>query len=182
MIGHGISAAKKSPCIGEIEISIYQTSAWNINVGHRGIGRPRGRCSAHYNVFKADIDDSPDVIRWLDRMLIRLCQKFAAYRKENPPADGQLCQHLPPVHASLFLQVFNKLLSAQLAESYISVQVCRLVLTLGHVGDQLARPTYSSSSDCYPLRFTVPDSSTAHIQHLSSLTPVRACVALHLTS
>lgn len=34
-------------------------------------------------VFKAEIDDSPDVLRWLDRMLIRLCQKFADYRKED---------------------------------------------------------------------------------------------------
>jgi len=34
-------------------------------------------------VFKAEIDDSPDVLRWLDRMLIRLCQKFADYRKEG---------------------------------------------------------------------------------------------------
>ncbi|KAG2359273.1 hypothetical protein BDR07DRAFT_1415399, partial [Suillus spraguei] len=31
-------------------------------------------------VFKAEIDDSPYVLRWLDRMLIRLCQKFADYR------------------------------------------------------------------------------------------------------
>ena len=34
--------------------------------------------------FKAEIDDSPDVLRWLDQMLIRLCQKFADYRKEDP--------------------------------------------------------------------------------------------------
>ena len=34
-------------------------------------------------VFKAEIDDSPDVLRWLDHMLIRLCQKFANYRTKN---------------------------------------------------------------------------------------------------
>ncbi len=39
---------------------------------------------ARIMVFEAEIDDSPDVLRWLDRMLIRLCQKFADYRKENP--------------------------------------------------------------------------------------------------
>jgi protein transport protein SEC23 len=27
---------------------------------------------AHIAVFKAEIDDSPDVLRWLDRMLTRL--------------------------------------------------------------------------------------------------------------
>ncbi|KAG2354379.1 hypothetical protein BDR07DRAFT_1429690 [Suillus spraguei] len=35
---------------------------------------------ARIAVFKAEIDDSPDVSRWLDRMLIRLCQKFVDYR------------------------------------------------------------------------------------------------------
>ncbi|KAG2356480.1 hypothetical protein BDR07DRAFT_1491878 [Suillus spraguei] len=36
---------------------------------------------ARIAVFKAEIDDSPDVLRWLDRMLIRLCQKFVDYRR-----------------------------------------------------------------------------------------------------
>jgi protein transport protein SEC23 len=64
-------------------------------------------------VFKAEIDDSPDVLRWLDRMLIRLCQKFADYRKEDPSTfrltDNfsiypQFMFHL---RRSQFLQVFN---------------------------------------------------------------------------
>jgi protein transport protein SEC23 len=64
-------------------------------------------------VFKAEIDDSPDVLRWLDRMLIRLCQKFADYRKEDQSsfrlADNfsiypQFMFHL---RRSQFLQVFN---------------------------------------------------------------------------
>ena len=29
-------------------------------------------------------DDGPDVLRWLDRMLIRLCQKFGEYHKDDP--------------------------------------------------------------------------------------------------
>ncbi|KAG2356488.1 hypothetical protein BDR07DRAFT_1380767 [Suillus spraguei] len=41
---------------------------------------------ARIAVFKAKIDDSPDALRWLDRMLIRLCQKFADKRT--------LCQQL----------------------------------------------------------------------------------------
>jgi len=28
-------------------------------------------------VFKAEVDDGPDVLRWVDRMLIRLCSRFA---------------------------------------------------------------------------------------------------------
>ncbi|KAG1890297.1 hypothetical protein F4604DRAFT_1709713 [Suillus subluteus] len=39
---------------------------------------------ARIAVFKAEIDDSPDICRWLNRMLIHLCQKFADYRKEDP--------------------------------------------------------------------------------------------------
>jgi protein transport protein SEC23 len=68
---------------------------------------------ARIAVFKAEVDDSPDVLRWLDRMLIRLCQKFADYRKEDPTSfrlgDNfsiypQFMFHL---RRSQFLQVFN---------------------------------------------------------------------------
>lgn len=68
---------------------------------------------ARIAVFKAEIDDSPGVLRWLDRMLIRLCQKFADYKKEDPVSfrltDNfsiypQFMSHL---RRSQFLQVFN---------------------------------------------------------------------------
>ncbi|EEP81842.1 60S ribosomal protein L12 [Uncinocarpus reesii 1704] len=39
---------------------------------------------ARIAVFKADVDDGPDVLRWVDRMLIRLCSRFADYRKDDP--------------------------------------------------------------------------------------------------
>ncbi|KAF8158978.1 copii coat protein [Mycena galopus ATCC 62051] len=174
LIGHAISAGKKSACVGETEIGIGQTSAWKINVitprtstgvyfevvtpagqplqpGSRGLiqfvthyqhasgfqrlrvttiarnfaeaGSPSIAASfdqetaavlmARIAVFKAEIDDSPDVLRWLDRMLIRLCQKFADYRKEDPTSfrltDNfsiypQFMFHL---RRSQFLQVFN---------------------------------------------------------------------------
>ena len=35
-------------------------------------------------VFRAEGDDWPDVLRWLDRMLVRLCQKFGEYHKDDP--------------------------------------------------------------------------------------------------
>ncbi|KAG0333246.1 GTPase-activating protein S23 [Podila horticola] len=68
---------------------------------------------ARIAVFKAEIDDGPDVLRWLDRMLIRLCQKFAEYRKDEPQSFRlsenfsiypQFMFHL---RRSQFLQVFN---------------------------------------------------------------------------
>ncbi|KZV67256.1 protein transporter SEC23 [Peniophora sp. CONT] len=174
LIGHAISAGKKSGCVGETEIGIGQTSAWKLNVltprtaaavyfevvtpagqplppNSRGLiqfvthyqhssGQMRLRVTtlarsfaepgapavgasfdqeasavlmARIAVFKAEIDDSPDVLRWLDRMLIRLCQKFADYRKEDSTsfrlADNfsiypQFMFHL---RRSQFLQVFN---------------------------------------------------------------------------
>ena len=129
LIGHAISAGKKSPCVGETEIGIGQTSAWKINSitprtaasvyfevvtangqalqpGSRGLiqfvthyqhssGQQRLRVTtiarnfaeqnspsiaasfdqeaaavlmARIAVFKAEIDDSPDVLRWLDQI------------------------------------------------------------------------------------------------------------------
>lgn len=68
---------------------------------------------ARIAIFKAEIDDGPDVLRWLDRMLIRLCQKFGDYRKddmssfrlnENFSIYPQFMFHL---RRSQFLQVFN---------------------------------------------------------------------------
>ena len=64
-------------------------------------------------VFKAEVDDGPDVLRWVDRMLIRLCSKFAEYRKDDPTSFRleknftlypQFMFHL---RRSQFLQVFN---------------------------------------------------------------------------
>jgi protein transport protein SEC23 len=84
---------------------------------------------ARISVFKAELDsDSPDVLRWLDRMLIRLCQKFADYRKEDPSSfrlsDNfsiypQFMFHL---RRSQFLQVFNN--SPDETAFYRFVQIC----------------------------------------------------------
>ncbi|KAG2073370.1 vWA-like protein [Suillus decipiens] len=96
LIGHTISAGKKSACVGETEIGIGQTSAWQINsitpktstVIYFEVVTPAGQpfiassfgqeaaavLMARIAVFKAEIHDSPDVLRWLDCMLIRPCQ------------------------------------------------------------------------------------------------------------
>lgn len=174
LIGHAISANKKSASVAETEIGIANTSAWKmcgitpkttvavyfevvsqhgqpIQHNNRGLiqfvshyqhssGQFRLRVTtvarnfadgsspqiaqsfdqeaaavlmARIAVFKAEIDDGPDVLRWLDRMLIRLCQKFADYRKEdslsfrlaeNFSIYPQFMFHL---RRSQFLQVFN---------------------------------------------------------------------------
>ncbi|XP_026480575.1 protein transport protein Sec23A isoform X1 [Ctenocephalides felis] len=64
-------------------------------------------------VYRAETDDGPDVLRWVDRMLIRLCQKFGEYNKDDPNSFRlsenfslypQFMYHL---RRSQFLQVFN---------------------------------------------------------------------------
>lgn len=39
---------------------------------------------ARYSVFKTISEDPMDVIRWLDRMLIKLVARFAEYKKDDP--------------------------------------------------------------------------------------------------
>ncbi|WVO16590.1 protein transporter SEC23 [Cryptococcus depauperatus] len=174
VIGHVISANKKSASVGETDIGVGHTSAWKVCsltpkstlAAYFEVVTPAGQALApnqsgliqfvtHYQhasgqyrlrvttlsrnfqegghpsiaasfdqeaaavlmariaVFKAEIDDSPDVLRWLDRMLIRLCQKFADYRKEDPtsfqlgPNFSIYPQFMFHLRRSQFLQVFN---------------------------------------------------------------------------
>ncbi|KAL7748400.1 GTPase-activating protein S23 [Sorochytrium milnesiophthora] len=90
---------------------------------------------ARIAVFKSEVDDGPDVLRWLDRMLIRLvptpwvvlitwmlicflpatlqCQRFAEYRKDDPNSFrltdnfSIYPQFMFHLRRSQFLQVFN---------------------------------------------------------------------------
>ncbi|KAG5265579.1 hypothetical protein AALO_G00244050 [Alosa alosa] len=39
---------------------------------------------ARLAVYRAESEEGPDVLRWLDRQLIRLCQKFGDYHKDDP--------------------------------------------------------------------------------------------------
>lgn len=63
--------------------------------------------------FRAEGDDGADVLRWLDRMLIRLCQKFGEYTKEDPNSFrfsetfSLYPQFMFHLRRSQFLQVFN---------------------------------------------------------------------------
>ncbi|KAJ1966274.1 GTPase-activating protein S23 [Dipsacomyces acuminosporus] len=64
-------------------------------------------------VFKSEIDETADVLRWVDRMLIRLCQKFGDYRRDDPasfrlpPNFTMYPQFVYHFRRSQFLQVFN---------------------------------------------------------------------------
>jgi len=68
---------------------------------------------ARVAVYRAETDDGPDVLRWLDRMLIRLCQKFGDYNKDDPTSFrysenfSLYPQFMFHLRRSQFLQVFN---------------------------------------------------------------------------
>lgn len=57
--------------------------------------------------------NGPDILRWLDRNLIRLCQRFGDYRKDSPetfqlaPAYSMFPQFIFHLRRSQFIQVFN---------------------------------------------------------------------------
>jgi protein transport protein SEC23 len=68
---------------------------------------------ARIAVYKAETEDTFDVLRWLDRTLIRLVTKFAEYRKDDTSSFNlnrqfslypQFMYHL---RRGPFLQVFN---------------------------------------------------------------------------
>ncbi|AMD20396.1 HDL348Cp [Eremothecium sinecaudum] len=68
---------------------------------------------ARIAVDKAESDDSADVIRWMDRTLIKLCQKYADYNKADPrsfrlsPNFSLYPQFIYYLRRSQFLSVFN---------------------------------------------------------------------------
>ncbi|MXQ96578.1 hypothetical protein E5288_WYG021810 [Bos mutus] len=68
---------------------------------------------ARLGVFRATSEEGPDMLRWLDRQFIRLCQKFGQYNKEDPmsfrfsDSFSLYPQFMFHLRRSPFLQVFN---------------------------------------------------------------------------
>ncbi|XP_059504481.1 protein transport protein Sec23A isoform X1 [Stegostoma tigrinum] len=68
---------------------------------------------ARLGVFRAESEEGPDVLRWLDRQLIRLCQKFGQFHKDDPNSFrlsetfSLYPQFMFHLRRSPFLQVFN---------------------------------------------------------------------------
>ncbi|XP_026868983.1 protein transport protein Sec23A [Electrophorus electricus] len=68
---------------------------------------------ARLAVHRAESEEGPDVLRWLDRQLIRLCQKFGDYHKDDPNSFrfsetfSLYPQFMFHLRRSPFLQVFN---------------------------------------------------------------------------
>jgi protein transport protein SEC23 len=68
---------------------------------------------SRYSIFKTFTEDSMDVIRWLDRMLIKLVARFAEYKKDDPKSFklsrefSLFPQFMFYLRRSPFLQTFN---------------------------------------------------------------------------
>ncbi|KAH3902446.1 GTPase-activating protein SEC23 SCDLUD_000023 [Saccharomycodes ludwigii] len=68
---------------------------------------------ARIAVYKAESDDDADVIRWVDRTLIKLCQNYSDYNKGDPssfrlsPNFSLYPQFMYYLRRSQFLSVFN---------------------------------------------------------------------------
>ncbi|KAM5340171.1 protein transport protein Sec23A [Glossophaga mutica] len=68
---------------------------------------------ARLAIYRAETEDGPDVLRWLDRQLIRLCQKFGEYHKDESSSFrfsetfSLYPQFMFHLRRSPFLQVFN---------------------------------------------------------------------------
>jgi protein transport protein SEC23 len=69
--------------------------------------------SARMAVFQTETDEIGDVLRWVDRSLIRLCSKFADYNADQPetfrlpPEFALYPQFMFHLRRSQFLQLFN---------------------------------------------------------------------------
>ncbi|XP_062532039.1 protein transport protein Sec23A isoform X1 [Bombyx mori] len=115
-------------------------------------------------VYRAEIEDGPDVLRWLDRMLIRLCQKFGEYGKDDPNSFRlsenfslypQFMYHL---RRSQFLQVFNNspdettfyrhmLMREDLTQSLIMIQPILYSYSFGGPPEPVLLDTSSIQAD-----------------------------------
>ncbi|EGE00351.1 Transport protein SEC23 [Trichophyton interdigitale] len=122
-------------------------------------------------VFKAEVDDGPDVLRWVDRMLIRLCSRFADYRKDDQTSFrleknfSLYPQFMFHLRRSQFLQVFNNspdetafyrhvLNHESVSDSLVMIQPTLDSYSLEHEGSQ---PVLLDSASIHPAHILLLD-------------------------
>lgn len=125
---------------------------------------------ARYAVFKTKTDYTFDILRWLDRMLIRLVQKFGRYSPDDPSSfrlDNEMVyypQFMFHLRRSQFLQVFNSspdetaffrtiLIRENVSNSLVMIQPTLMAYSL----DGPAEPVMLDVSSCQPTRILVLD-------------------------
>jgi len=125
---------------------------------------------ARYSVFKTRTEYSFDILRWLDRMLIRLVKKFASFQKDDPNSF-RLCnefsyypQFMFHLRRSQFLQVFNSspdetaffreiLIRENVTNTLVMIQPTLMAYSL----DGPAAPVMLDVGSCSPTRILVLD-------------------------
>ena len=115
---------------------------------------------ARVAVHRTETEEVPDILRWVDRSLIRLCAKFADYRKDDPssfrlPHEFAVYpQFVFNLRRSQFLQLFNS--SPDEASYY------RMVLTRENASNSLVmiQPTLMSYSFQVPPQPAMLDASS----------------------
>ncbi|CAB1331165.1 unnamed protein product [Coregonus sp. 'balchen'] len=109
---------------------------------------------ARLAVYRAETEEGPDVLRWLDRQLIRLCQKFGDYHKDDPNSFrfsetfSLYPQFMFHLRRSPFLQVFN---NSPDESSYYRHQFMRQDLTQSLIMIQPILYAYSFNGPPEPL-------------------------------
>lgn len=123
-----------------------------------------------YAVFKTQTEYTFDILRWLDRMLIRLVSKFAVYNKDDPSSFrlshefAYYPQFMFHLRRSQFLQVFNSspdetaffrciVISETVTNSLIMIQPTLMAYSL----DGPAQPVMLDVGSCRPDRILVLD-------------------------
>lgn len=115
---------------------------------------------ARLAVQRTETEDPADVLRWVDRSLIRLCSKFADYQPDNPssfrlaPQFSLFPQFMFHLRRSQFLQLFNS--SPDEAAYY------RYVLSMSNTTNSLVmiQPTLLSYSFQGPPQPTMLDATS----------------------
>ena len=92
-----------------MRISLFSLSAFRMGFDQECAAALMARLA----VFRGESEEAPDVLRWTDRMLIKLCQKFGEFRPEDPSSFrfsenfSLYPQFMFHLRRSQFLQVFN---------------------------------------------------------------------------
>ncbi|KAJ4921301.1 hypothetical protein JOQ06_000781 [Pogonophryne albipinna] len=120
---------------------------------------------ARLAVYRAETEEGPDVLRWLDRQLIRLCQKFGDYHKDDPNSF-RFSETF-----SLYPQVFN---NSPDESSYYRHQFNRQDLTQALIMVQPVLYAYSFSGPPEPVLLDSSNGGSVEEGGLSGL--VRAPV------
>ncbi|KOB76598.1 putative Protein transport protein Sec23A, partial [Operophtera brumata] len=157
-IGSCVSLNQKGPNVSDQEVGMGNTCQWKMCTFTPSttmaifFEEAGAVVMARLVVYRAELEDSPDVLRWLDRMLIRLCQKFGEYSKDDPNSFRlsenfslypQFMYHL---RRSQFLQV-HMLMREDLTQSLIMIQPILYSYSFGGAPEPVLLDTSSIQPD-----------------------------------